>query len=149
MSKGRKLVLLLSQVAYEVGYAEAEGVSEPDFSSREHAENALTEYIEALEGGSGEHKKSENAKKFGLNKSFLDKQKQRVRKGNLKKMGARECCHECAKPGDVPLRTRVLRSNAGYYVGKMCDGCGPYERASGYFPTQELAEQHLRTSQRY
>ena len=38
----------------------------------------------------------------------------------------------------------VLRSNAGYYIGRMCDE-GPYCRNSGYFNTREQAEYALDT----
>lgn len=36
----------------------------------------------------------------------------------------------------------VMRSAAGYYVGRWCDE-GPYSRESGYFPNERLAEEHL------
>lgn len=42
-----------------------------------------------------------------------------------------------------PLELRVLRSFAGYYVGYMCDNCGPYSRESGYYHTHEEAEVEL------
>ncbi len=37
---------------------------------------------------------------------------------------------------------QVLRSNAGYYVGRMCDE-GPYTRESRYFNSKEQAMNHL------
>ena len=46
---------------------------------------------------------------------------------------------------------KVLKSAAGYYVGRSCtedDEPGfpmPYSRESGYFPTREAAEGHLKT----
>jgi hypothetical protein len=39
----------------------------------------------------------------------------------------------------------VTRSNAGYYIGHVCDECGPYDRCTGYFATKELAENELGT----
>jgi len=42
---------------------------------------------------------------------------------------------------------KVLKSNAGYYIGRMCqdeDGCmQPYSRESGYYRTREEAEHDL------
>ncbi len=38
-----------------------------------------------------------------------------------------KCC--CGKR----LTVRVLRSAAGYYIGFLCDDCGPYSRESGYY----------------
>lgn len=40
---------------------------------------------------------------------------------------------------------KVMRSNAGYYIGRSCveDGIPfeqPYSRESGYYPTKEAAE---------
>lgn len=37
---------------------------------------------------------------------------------------------------------QVLRSNAGWYVGTMCEE-GPYSRESGYFKTREEAQSAL------
>ena len=37
---------------------------------------------------------------------------------------------------------KVMRSNAGYYLGHSQDGM-PYSRESGYFPTEELAKAFL------
>ena len=45
-------------------------------------------------------------------------------------------------------RRQVLKSAAGYYVGRLCyeDGCPqPYSRDSGYYPTEELAKEELNT----
>jgi hypothetical protein len=42
------------------------------------------------------------------------------------------------------LEYQVLRSNAGYYVGRFCPECGPYDRASGYFEDSEDAAAHLK-----
>lgn len=46
---------------------------------------------------------------------------------------------------------KVMRSNAGYYIGRSCieDGIPfeqPYSRESGYYPTKELAEAELNGS---
>jgi hypothetical protein len=40
------------------------------------------------------------------------------------------------------MALRVLKSAAGYYIGRFCD-CGPYSRDSGYFNTSEDAEAML------
>ena len=37
----------------------------------------------------------------------------------------------------------VLSSAAGYYLGYFCPVCGPYDRASGYYKTREMAERSL------
>lgn len=47
-------------------------------------------------------------------------------------------CDDCG----VELKLQVLRSAAGYYIGTWCN-CGPYSRASDYFPTQEAAAAEL------
>ena len=54
------------------------------------------------------------------------------------------------KDGDTISETKVLRSNAGYYIGheyeakEFGDGVWlPYDRISGYYPTRELAEADL------
>ena len=52
--------------------------------------------------------------------------------------GARPVCEDC---GTV-LVNDVCRSAAGWYIGTMCD-CGPYSRESGYFKTEEQAQQAL------
>ena len=41
----------------------------------------------------------------------------------------------------IPLM--VHKSAAGYYIGHVCPNCGPYDRISGYFPTQERAEAEM------
>lgn len=48
-----------------------------------------------------------------------------------------KCC--CGKR----LTVRVLRSAAGYYIGFLCDDCGPYSRESGYYPKMEVAQKAL------
>lgn len=49
-------------------------------------------------------------------------------------------CEDCGEL--LPLR--VLRSNAGYYIGTFCN-CGPYSRESDYYETPEEAEADLKT----
>jgi hypothetical protein len=45
----------------------------------------------------------------------------------------------CIRCGlELPLK--VLHSAAGYYVGRQCPGCGPYDRISGYCKTKNDAE---------
>jgi len=47
-------------------------------------------------------------------------------------------CMDCGKI----LKAQVCMSNAGYYIGTWC--CtGPYSRESGYYPTREIAQEHL------
>jgi hypothetical protein len=41
------------------------------------------------------------------------------------------------------MELEVCRSAAGYYVGFVCNNCGPYDRLSGYFKTWEEAEECL------
>lgn len=53
---------------------------------------------------------------------------------------AKSNCIECG----VPLKTEVLHSNAGYYIGSQCNNCGPHTRESDYFQTQESAEAELK-----
>jgi len=48
-------------------------------------------------------------------------------------------CEDCSSV--LPLK--VCRSNAGYYVGRFCNNCGPYDRYSGYYDTAEEAEKAL------
>lgn len=48
-------------------------------------------------------------------------------------------CDECEEP--MPLK--VLKSAAGYYIGRFCGNCGPYSRDSGYFKTEEEAQAEL------
>lgn len=52
-------------------------------------------------------------------------------------------CADCKKP----LKTEVLKSNAGFYLGTWCDNCGPYARESSYFATRAQAESTLRVWQ--
>jgi hypothetical protein len=49
-------------------------------------------------------------------------------------------CSDCKT--DLPLK--VLKSAAGYYVGRFCPMCGPYSRESGYHKTNESAQEELR-----
>ncbi len=37
------------------------------------------------------------------------------------------------------LPLKVCSSAAGYYIGRWCDKCGPYERVSDYFGNTEAA----------
>ena len=37
-------------------------------------------------------------------------------------------CEDCGS--ELPLQ--VCKSEAGYYVGRWCPKCGPYERCTGY-----------------
>lgn len=42
------------------------------------------------------------------------------------------------------LELEVLQSAAGWYIGTMCDKCGPYSRESvEYYGDRETAEWHL------
>jgi hypothetical protein len=50
-----------------------------------------------------------------------------------------EVCFDCRSE----MVIRVLSSAAGYYLGFLCPGCGPYSRESGYFPTKEDAQRAL------
>jgi hypothetical protein len=48
--------------------------------------------------------------------------------------------------GGVTLKIRILRSQAGYYIGTQCDtACGPWSRESGYYETEEKAAKALTT----
>ena len=49
---------------------------------------------------------------------------------------------KCPDDGE-PLPLQVLQSAAGFYIGTSCPQCGPYSRASDYFPTREAAEAEL------
>ena len=55
--------------------------------------------------------------------------------------GAAKRCPTCEC--DVGSALRVCRSAAGYYIGTTCD-CGPYSRESGYYHSQEAAEEALK-----
>ena len=47
-------------------------------------------------------------------------------------------------------RTQVLKSAAGYYIGRLCyqDGCAqPYSRESGYFKNKNVAQAFCNTGQ--
>jgi len=48
-------------------------------------------------------------------------------------------CSECQT--NLPLK--VLKSAAGYYVGYFCPKCGPYDRCSDYYATEEEADSML------
>ena len=52
------------------------------------------------------------------------------------------CGTECMDCGTW-LELQVCRSGAGYYLGYMCDCCGPYSRESGYFPSYDIAKDAL------
>lgn len=56
--------------------------------------------------------------------------------------GASDTC-DCG----TKMVNRVLKSNAGFYVGTACDAaCGPWSRESGYYDTRELAQKALDTN---
>ena len=44
-------------------------------------------------------------------------------------------CPDCSEK----LIPKVMRSNAGYYIGTSCC-CGPYSRESGYYKTKQEAD---------
>lgn len=52
--------------------------------------------------------------------------------------GAPRKCPDC----EVRLKLKILHSNAGYYIGTLCD-CGPYSRESGYFRSYKAAREEL------
>ncbi len=54
--------------------------------------------------------------------------------------GLEGCQCECG----TNLYLKVCHSNAGYYLGYECPGCGPYSRETGYFRTYEQAERELK-----
>jgi len=37
----------------------------------------------------------------------------------------------------------IYQSGAGFYIGRYCPECGPFDRQSGYFETREKAEKYL------
>lgn len=49
-------------------------------------------------------------------------------------------CIDCGSK----LEPQILHTPAGYYIGAQCDQCGPYCRASDYYPTREAAEADLK-----
>ncbi len=53
-------------------------------------------------------------------------------------------CKDC----NTELEAQVCMSNAGYYIGTMCD-CGPYSRESEYFSSREEAEEALAEDEMY
>jgi hypothetical protein len=48
-------------------------------------------------------------------------------------------CPDCG--ADMPLQ--VCSSNAGYYVGRVCDNCGPFSRNGGYHKRYSAADREL------
>jgi len=63
-------------------------------------------------------------------------------RGETLATGAPWECPDCG----LRVALKVLRSNAGYYVGSDCATVtcfGPYTRESGYYPTQESAQEAL------
>ncbi len=52
--------------------------------------------------------------------------------------GAPDVCRDCK----VHLVNKVLLSNAGWYIGTICN-CGPYSRESGYYASVEEARKAL------
>jgi len=48
-------------------------------------------------------------------------------------------CLDC----ETELKIKVLKSNAGYYIGFFCPNCGPYSRESGYYKYFSDAEEAL------
>lgn len=58
--------------------------------------------------------------------------------------GAPVVCPDC---GEHVLGPREMQSTAGYYIGYVCDGCGPYSRESGYYPTFKAASEALKTGE--
>jgi hypothetical protein len=49
-----------------------------------------------------------------------------------------ESCEDCG----IKLEHKVLRTPAGYYVGRECN-CGPWSRDSGYYEFREHAQSDL------
>lgn len=45
-------------------------------------------------------------------------------------------CEDCKS--EMPIE--VLRSPAGFYIGRFCPQCGPYSRDSGYHNTRIQAQ---------
>jgi hypothetical protein len=52
--------------------------------------------------------------------------------------GAPNPCPDCG----VKVEPKVMRSQAGYYIGTEC-GCGPYSRESRYYLTRIKAQEAL------
>lgn len=49
-------------------------------------------------------------------------------------------CPDCGK--ELPIK--VCMSGAGYYIGQVCEYCGPIDRLSrDYFRTEKEAQGHL------
>ena len=49
-----------------------------------------------------------------------------------------DVCKDCR----MRLILQVCHSNAGYYIGTMCN-CGPYSRESHYYGSKERAQKDL------
>ena len=49
-------------------------------------------------------------------------------------------CTSCGT--ELPLK--VLKSAAGFYIGRSCPSHGPYSRESGYYPDYQAAEVDLK-----
>lgn len=62
--------------------------------------------------------------------------------GETIRSGASPNCPDCHKL----LENKVLKSNAGWYVGTECC-CGPYSRESHYYTSFELATVALKTNE--
>ena len=37
----------------------------------------------------------------------------------------------------------IYQSAAGFYIGRICPECGPFDRQSGYFESRKMAEYYL------
>ncbi len=45
-------------------------------------------------------------------------------------------CNDCK----TRLPLQVLKSHAGYYIGYLCPTCGPYDRLTGYYGSDDTAK---------
>lgn len=54
--------------------------------------------------------------------------------------GASTKCQECG----VVVTPQICRSNAGWYIGTMCN-CGPYTRESHYYKSYAEAEKAFKS----
>ena len=43
----------------------------------------------------------------------------------------------------------IYQSAAGFYIGRICPECGPFDRQSGYFESREKAEEYLEQHTEY
>lgn len=59
-------------------------------------------------------------------------------KGETIASGAPKTCPDCGKTPKL----QVCYSNAGYYIGTMCN-CGPYSRETDYYRTRKEAQEEL------